>query len=111
MLSRMCQGMTAHYLACGTVPLQSSDTCLVHAAAGGVGTILCQWANHLGATVIGTVGSPGKARLAKAALAAEEAADAVAVATALFAPAVSGTPTSEDGFRAALAISSCIEMM
>jgi NADPH2:quinone reductase len=47
-------------------PVSAGDTILVHAAAGGVGTILCQWAKHLGATVIGTVGSDAKAEIAKA---------------------------------------------
>lgn len=45
--------------------MQKGDTILIHAAAGGVGLIVCQWAKHLGATVIGTVGSPEKAALAK----------------------------------------------
>ncbi|MGQ0663434.1 MAG: quinone oxidoreductase family protein [Pseudomonadota bacterium] len=62
----MLKGMTAHYLCRRTYKVQAADTILVHAAAGGVGTILCQWAKHLGATVIGTVGSPDKAKLAAA---------------------------------------------
>lgn len=62
----MLKGMTAQYLLRQTYEVQSGDTILVHAAAGGVGLILCQWANHLGATVIGTVGSSKKADLAKA---------------------------------------------
>jgi len=62
----MLQGMTAQYLLKRTYPVQKGDTILVHAAAGGVGLILCQWARHLGATVIGTVGSPAKAQLARA---------------------------------------------
>ena len=51
----MLQGMTAHYLAVSTFPLKAGDTCLVHAAAGGVGLLLCQIARMRGATVIGTV--------------------------------------------------------
>jgi NADPH:quinone reductase len=60
----MLQGMTARYLLHGCYRVKSGDTVLIHAAAGGVGTIACQWANHLGATVIGTVGSREKADLA-----------------------------------------------
>ncbi|MCA8930136.1 MAG: quinone oxidoreductase, partial [Alphaproteobacteria bacterium] len=62
----MLKGMTARYLLRRTYRVQSGDTILVHAAAGGVGLIMCQWAKHLGATVIGTVGSDAKAELAKA---------------------------------------------
>ena len=62
----MLQGMTAEYLLRRTWPVKKGDTILVHAAAGGVGLILCQWAKHLGATVIGTVGSDAKAELARA---------------------------------------------
>jgi NADPH:quinone reductase len=62
----MLQGMTAQYLLRRTFPVQKGQTILVHAAAGGVGLILCQWAAHLGATVIGTVGSAEKAALARA---------------------------------------------
>ncbi len=62
----MLKGMTAHYLLRRTFPVQSGQTILFHAAAGGVGLIACQWAKHLGATVIGTVGSDAKAELAKA---------------------------------------------
>ena len=62
----MLQGTTAHYLIHRTYKVQKGDTILVHAAAGGVGLILCQWAKHLGATVIGCVGSEEKAELAKA---------------------------------------------
>ena len=61
----MLKGMTAWYLARRTYRVKAGDTILVHAAAGGVGQILCQWAKHLGATVIGTVGSEAKAQLAK----------------------------------------------
>src|SRR5690349_10842362 len=61
----MLKGMTAEYLLRRTYKVQKGDTILVHAAAGGVGLILCQWGKHLGATVIGTVGSPQKAALAK----------------------------------------------
>tara|TARA_Y100001970_G_scaffold293867_1_gene444080 strand:+ start:4588 stop:5562 length:975 start_codon:yes stop_codon:yes gene_type:complete len=64
--SMMLQGMTVQFLIRQVYKVSKGDTILIHAAAGGVGTILCQWASHLGATVIGTVGSPGKARLAKA---------------------------------------------
>ena len=61
----MLKGMTAQYLLHRTFKVQKGNTILVHAAAGGVGLILGQWANHLGATVIGTVGSKDKAELAK----------------------------------------------
>jgi NADPH:quinone reductase len=60
----MLQGMTAHYLACSTRPLGPGDTCLVHAAAGGVGLLLCQIAKQRGARVFGTVSTPEKAALA-----------------------------------------------
>lgn len=62
----MLQGVTAHYLLHSTYPVQAGETILVHAAAGGVGSILVQWAKLLGATVIGTVGSDDKAVQAKA---------------------------------------------
>ena len=61
----MLKGMTAQYLLRQTYKVKAGDTILVHAAAGGVGLILCQWAKALGANVIGTVGSPEKAKLAK----------------------------------------------
>jgi NADPH:quinone reductase len=61
----MLQGLTAHYLACSTYPLKSGDTCLVHAAAGGVGLLLCQIAKMRGARVIGTVSTEEKAKLAR----------------------------------------------
>lgn len=61
----MLKGMTAQYLLNRTFKVTKGTTVLMHAAAGGVGQILCQWANHLGATVIGTVGSPEKGELAK----------------------------------------------
>lgn len=61
----MLQGMTAQYLLRRTYRVQSGDTILIHAAAGGVGLIACQWAKRLGATVIGTVGSEEKAELAR----------------------------------------------
>jgi NADPH2:quinone reductase len=61
----MLKGMTAQYLVRRTYAVKKGDTILVHAAAGGVGLILCQWAKHLGATVIGTVGSEEKAKLAR----------------------------------------------
>lgn len=60
----MLKGMTAEYLLHRTYPVKAGDTVLVHAAAGGVGLILSQWAKALGAKVIGTVGSEDKARLA-----------------------------------------------
>jgi NADPH2:quinone reductase len=63
----MLQGMTAHYLVTSTYPLTKGDACLVHAAAGGVGLLLCQMAKMRGATVIGTVSTDEKAALAKAA--------------------------------------------
>lgn len=62
----MLKGMTAHYLLRRTFPVQRGQTILFHAVAGGVGLIACQWAKHLGATVIGTVGSAEKAELARA---------------------------------------------
>jgi NADPH2:quinone reductase len=61
----MLQGMTAHYLAISTYPLNPGDTCLVHAAAGGVGLLLCQIAKRRGARVVGTVSTDAKARLAR----------------------------------------------
>ncbi|KUY95137.1 MULTISPECIES: quinone oxidoreductase [unclassified Burkholderia] len=64
--SVMLQGLTAHYLLRRTYPVKAGDTILIHAAAGGVGLLVCQWAKALGATVIGTVGSDEKAALAKA---------------------------------------------
>lgn len=63
----MLQGMTAHYLTHSTFALKPGDTCLVHAAAGGVGLLLCQIAKKLGATVIGTAGTEAKAELARGA--------------------------------------------
>jgi NADPH:quinone reductase len=62
----MLQGLTVHMLLRGVYPVKGGDTILVHAAAGGVGLIACQWAKALGATVIGTVGSDEKAELARA---------------------------------------------
>ena len=62
----MLQGMTAQYLVRRTYPVKAGDTIVVHAAAGGVGLILCQWAKHLGATVIGVVSTEQKAELARA---------------------------------------------
>jgi NADPH2:quinone reductase len=62
----MLKGLTAQYLLLQTTHLQPGDTILMHAAAGGVGQIACQWAKHLGAAVIGTVGSDEKAALARA---------------------------------------------
>jgi len=61
----MLQGMTAHYLAASTHTLQAGDCCLVHAAAGGVGLLLCQIARRHGAFVIGTVSTEHKAELAR----------------------------------------------
>ena len=63
--SAMLQGMTAHYLAHSTYPLKAGDTCVVHAAAGGVGLLLCQMAKRAGARVIGTVSTEEKAKLAR----------------------------------------------
>jgi NADPH2:quinone reductase len=60
----LLKGMTSEYLVRRTYPVRSGQTILVHAAAGGVGQILCQWARHLGATVIGTVGSAAKRPIA-----------------------------------------------
>jgi NADPH2:quinone reductase len=62
----MLQGMTVRYLIREVYPVKAGDTILIHAAAGGVGLILCQWARSLGATVIGTVSSEEKADLARA---------------------------------------------
>jgi len=61
----MLQGLTAHYLCTSTYPLKKGDTCLVHAAAGGVGLLLVQMAKRRGARVIGTVGTEAKAALAR----------------------------------------------
>ena len=61
----MLQGMTAHYLACSTRPLGPGDACLVHAAAGGVGQLLCQIAKLRGARVFATVSTEEKAELAR----------------------------------------------
>ena len=58
--SIMTKGLTAYYLLYKTYPAKSNDTILFHAAAGGVGQILCQWANAIGCIVIGTVGSKEK---------------------------------------------------
>jgi len=62
----MLQGMTAQYLLRRTYDVKAGDTIVVHAAAGGVGLIMCQWAKHLGATVIGVVSSEEKAEMAQA---------------------------------------------
>jgi NADPH2:quinone reductase len=62
----MLQGMTVHMLLRRIYPVKADDTILIHAAAGGLGLIACQWAKALGATVIGTVGSEEKAELARA---------------------------------------------
>ena len=62
----MLQGLTVHYLLRRTFTVEPGQTILVHAAAGGVGLIACQWAKHLGATVIGTVGTTAKADAARA---------------------------------------------
>ena len=62
----MLKGLTAEYLLHRVYRVKPGDTILFHAAAGGVGLIACQWAKHLGAMVIGTVGTPEKAELAKA---------------------------------------------
>jgi NADPH:quinone reductase len=61
----LLQGLTAHYLVYSTYPLRSGETCLIHAAAGGVGLLLCQMARRLGARVIGTVSTEAKAKLAR----------------------------------------------
>jgi NADPH2:quinone reductase len=63
----MLQGMTAHYLACSTYPLQPGDTALIHAAAGGVGRLLVQIAKRRGARVLATVSTDEKAQLARSA--------------------------------------------
>jgi NADPH2:quinone reductase len=62
----MTKGLTTHYLICKTYKLQAGETILFHAAAGGVGQIFAQWANSIGAKVIGTVGSDEKIEIAKA---------------------------------------------
>jgi NADPH2:quinone reductase len=62
----MLKGLTVQYLLRQTYPVKAGDTILLHAAAGGIGLIACQWARALGVTVIGTVGSDAKAELAKA---------------------------------------------
>ena len=61
----MLQGLTAHYLTHSTFPLRAGHTCLVHAAAGGVGLLLCQLAKARGARVFGTVSTEEKSRLAR----------------------------------------------
>ena len=61
----MLRGMTARYLLHGCYSVKAGDRILIHAAAGGVGAIVCQWASHLGAEVIGTVGSAEKSEIAK----------------------------------------------
>jgi NADPH:quinone reductase len=61
----MLKGLTAEYLLKRTFPLKKGQVALIHAAAGGTGQILCQWAKHLGATVIGTVGGKDKAKIAR----------------------------------------------
>ena len=63
--SLMLQGLTAQYLLHGTYQVRAGETVLVYAAAGGVGLLLCQWAHHLGATVIGVVSTEAKAELAR----------------------------------------------
>lgn len=63
----MLQGMTAHYLVTDTFPLRPGHSCLIHAAAGGVGQLFCQLARRAGAQVIGTAGGAEKAQLARAA--------------------------------------------
>jgi NADPH:quinone reductase len=72
----LLQGLTAHYLAISTFPLEKGSWCLIHAAAGGVGLLLCQIARSVGARVIGTVSTPEKA-----ALAAEAGADEIVLYT------------------------------
>ena len=72
----MLQGMTAHYLCHSTYPLKPGDTCMVHAAAGGVGLLLTQMAKSLGAQVIATVSTEEKAKLAS-----EAGADHVIIST------------------------------
>ncbi|HKD81147.1 MAG TPA: quinone oxidoreductase [Candidatus Angelobacter sp.] len=67
----MLQGMTAHYLVTSTYPLKKGETALVHAAAGGVGLLLCQMGREIGARVIGTAGTAEKVKLAREAGAAE----------------------------------------
>ena len=61
----LLKGMTVHMLITKCYTVKAGDTILVHAAAGGVGSIMCQWANSIGATVIGTVGSDDKIKLAE----------------------------------------------
>lgn len=63
--SLLLRGLTAEMLLFQVYPVRAGQTVLVHAAAGGVGRLLCRWARHLGATVIGTVGSPEKAAIAR----------------------------------------------
>ncbi len=63
----LMKGMTAHYLLHRTYAVQPGDTIVVHAAAGGMGLILCQWAKALGATIVGTVSTHEKAEAARAA--------------------------------------------
>lgn len=63
--SSLLRGMSVEYLLCRLYPLKKGETVLIHAAAGGVGLIACQWAKAIGATVIGTVSSPEKAAIAR----------------------------------------------
>lgn len=63
----MVKGITAHYLLHSTYPVKKGDVILVHAAAGGVGLIMCQWARHMGAEIIATAGSAEKLELARVA--------------------------------------------
>lgn len=80
----MLQGLTAHYLVRSTYPVRRGDACLVHAAAGGVGLLLCQMAGRLGARVIATVSTEDKADLAREA----GATDVILYTRVEFAPAV-----------------------
>ena len=64
--SMMIRGMTVRYLLRETYAVQRGDTILIHAAAGGLGLIFCQWAKHLGATIIGTVSTAAKGEVAHA---------------------------------------------
>lgn len=83
----MLQGMTAQFLATSTYPLKPGDSCVIHAAAGGVGLLLCQMAHNVGARVVGVVSTEAKAKLAT-----EAGADAVVL---------SSTPHLAQALRAA----------
>lgn len=105
----MLKGLTAHFLLFRTFRVQAGDHIVVHSAAGGVGSLLCRWARHIGAQVIGTVGDAGKAATAEAAgcervidRSREDVAAAVREATAGVGAAVVYDGIGADTFRSSL---------